>query len=198
MEFNEVIRRRRMVRNYTEDPVSDAQIERILEAARRAPSAGFSQGQSFVVITDAQTRSRVARLAGEELYTSKGFDPWISRAPVLVVVCTSEQVYRRRYDEPDKRSAGKPAIDWPVPYWFVDAGCSMMLLLLAAVDEGVGALFFAISWGEEAVLADLGVPAGFRPIGAVALGHPAGDDRPSSSLARGRRPVDQVVHRGGW
>jgi len=193
MEFADVVRRRRMVRNYTSEPVDEAALARILDAGRRAPSAGFSQGHSFVVVRDAASRRRIAELAGEDGYVGKGFDPWISSAPVHVVVCVSEQRYRDRYREPDKGGGGG---EWPVPYWWVDAGAAMMLLLLAAVDEGLGAGFL----GAHAVAdlgSHLGLPADVRVVGVVTLGHPA-PDRRSGSLARGRRPWDGVVHQERW
>jgi nitroreductase len=76
---------------------------------------------------------------------------------------------------------------------------AVMLMLLAAVDEGVGAWWFGVFHGAEALLRGLGVPPGRRLVGAVALGWPAADDRPSGSArTRPRRPFDQVVHWGRW
>ncbi|GBD84631.1 FMN reductase [NAD(P)H] [bacterium BMS3Abin02] len=196
MEFPDVVRHRRMVRNYTDDPVDPRAIDRIVAYAARAPSAGFTQGQSFIAVTDAQTRQAIADLAGESRYVAKGFDPWISRAPVHVVVCVSEEAYHRRYAEPDKASPGGREIEWPVPYWWVDAGASMMLVLLAAVDEGLAAGFL----GVHAIpgLRDLlGIPESVFPIGVVTIGHPAPDQR-SDSLLRGRRPIGEIFHRERW
>ncbi|NNC91402.1 MAG: hypothetical protein HKN80_02795 [Acidimicrobiia bacterium] len=195
MEFTEAVRRRRMVRNYLPDPLPDEVIDRILERARHAPSAGFTQGQSFVVVTGAETRAAIARLAHEDEYVAAGFDPWLSRAPVHVVLCTSEAAYRERYAEPDKAGAGG-AHDWPVPYWYVDAGASLMLLLLAAVDEGVAA-GFAGSHSLGGIARLLGIPPEVTPIGLVTLGYPA-PDRRSGSLARGWKPIEGVVHREQW
>jgi nitroreductase len=195
MEFSETVRRRRMVRNYLPDPIPDESLDRILDRARRAPSAGFTQGQSFVVVTEAPTRSAIARLANEDEYVAAGFDPWLSRAPVHVVVCTSEAAYRSRYSEPDKGGAAD-AHEWPVPYWYVDAGASLMLLLLAAVDEGLAA-GFAGSHSLGGIAELLGIPPAVTPIGLVTLGYPA-PDRRSGSLARGWKPFDGVVHRERW
>ena len=195
MQFEEVVRRRRIVRNYTDEPVDPATLERILETARRAPSAGFSQGQAFVVVTDPQRRSRIAELADEPAYVASGFDPWISRAPVHVVVCVSEKVYRDRYAEADKVAEGK-AQDWPVPYWWVDGGAAMMMLLLAAVDEGLAAGFLG-SHAMPELKQELGIPDEVEPIGIVTIGHPA-PDRRSGSLARGRKDAADVVHRETW
>lgn len=195
MEFSEIVGRRRMVRNYLPDPVPDDVLDRILQRAQRAPSAGFSQGQSFVVVTDPELRAAIADLAHEAEYVAAGFDPWLSRAPVHIVVCTSEEVYRARYAEPDKAGAAD-AQDWPVPYWHVDAGAALMLLLLAAVDEGLGA-GFAGSHSIEGIKDLLGIPPEVSPIGLVTLGYPA-PDRQSGSLARGWKPLEEVVHRDRW
>lgn len=186
-----------MVRRFTGDPVEEAVLARILDAARRGPSAGYSQGQSFVVVTEPELRARVARIAGEHRYTARGFAPWVSSAPVHVVVCTSEAAYRRRYREPDKLRGGAERT-WPVPYWYVDGGCALMLLLLAAVDEGLAAGFLDLDHAGYAQLKELlGIPDEVQAIGLVTIGVPA-DDRRSGSLDRGRRPVDEVVHREGW
>jgi nitroreductase len=196
VDFAEVVRKRRMVRGFTVEPVPVAVVQRIVRTAQRAPSAGFSQGVAFVVVTEAERRQTVARLAGESRYTSSGHRPWISEAPVQVVVCTSERLYRERYREPDKLLADGSETEWPVPYWHTDAGCALMLLLLAAVDEGLSAAFVGVfQWRELQTL--LGIPEHFVPIGVVLLGHGAPDKR-SPSLARGRRRLDEVVHREHW
>lgn len=181
-----------MVRAYTSEPVDLAAVERIIDAGRRVPSAGFSQGQAFVVVENDATRRRIAELADEPHYVEAGFDPWISTAPVHIVVCCSEKVYRDRYEEADKYDGDEQ--HWPVPYWWVDAGASMQNILLAAVDEGLGAGFLGVH--SLPGLKDLlGIPAEVDPIGVVTLGHPA-PDRKSGSLARGRRAG--MVHRDRW
>lgn len=196
MEFADVVGRRRMVRNYSPEPVDPRAVGRVIATARRAPSAGFSQGQYFVAITDAETRAAVAELADEPAYVRAGLDPWISSAPVHVVVCTSEAAYHRRYREPDKLRPDGREIDWVVPYWWVDAGAALMGLLLAAVDEGLAAGFFGVHRLDG--LAELiGLPADVTPVGVVTLGHPA-PDRRSGSLARGWRPIEEVVHHDRW
>ena len=196
MEFSEVVRRRRMVRNYTGDPVGEDPLERMLEAATRAPCAGNTQGQSFVVITDEDVRRRVADLAGEKHYVEQGFDPWISRAGALIVVCVSERAYHDRYSEPDKTDADGEEIPWPVPFWWVDAGAAMMALLYAAVDEGLAAGFLGVHSIPD-LRSELGIPSDVSPIGVVTVGHPA-PDRRSGSLDRGRRPRTETVHWQRW
>ncbi len=195
MEFRDVVRQRRMVRKYSNAPVERAAVERIVHAGRRAPSAGWTQGQSFVVVTDQARRTEIARLCGEDHYVAEGFDPWISQAPVHIVVCVSEAAYRRRYGEPDKYDS--PHIDeqdWPIPYWWVDAGASMQNILLAAVDEGLAAGFLG-SHAMEDIKGLLGIPDDVSPIGVVTIGHPL-EDRRSGSLKRGRRTDD--VHWERW
>lgn len=196
MEFREVLRHRRMVRNYEDRPVDDAAVQRIVDAGMRGPSAGFSQGFRFVVVTDAGTRRAIAGLADEEEYVARGFVPWISRAPAHVVVCVREEDYHERYREPDKLNPDGTEIDWPVPYWWVDAGAAMMLILLAVIDEGLAAGFFGID-RIDGLKELLGIPSDVEPIGIVTVGYPA-PDRPSGSLARGHRTRDQVVFKERW
>lgn len=195
MEFAQVVRRRRMVRNYLPEPIPAEVLERILDHARRAPSAGFTQGQSFVVVSEAARRRAIAKLANEDEYVAAGFDPWLSRAPIHIVVCTSEASYRARYSEPDKAGTDE-AQEWPVPYWYVDAGASLMLLLLAAVNEGVAA-GFAGSHSLGGIQELLGIPPEVVPIGLVTLGY-ATPDRRSGSLERGWKPIEDVIHREDW
>jgi len=186
-----------MVRNYTDAPVDGETLERILGRAVRAPSAGFSQGVSFVVVTDAARRRSIAELAGEDEYVADGFDPWISRAPVHVVIGVRKDAYLERYRETDKGGPDSPSADesgWPVPYWWVDAGASMMLLLLATVDEGLAAGFLG-SHHMDGLSTLLGIPDDVAPIGVVTIGHPA-PDRRSGSLERGRRA--DMIHRERW
>ena len=197
MEFTEVVRKRRMVRHFTPALVAPEMLERIVEAARHAPSAGFSQGVSFVLVTDAATRRRVAEIAGEAEYVASGMHPFISEAPAQIVVCTSEKVYKDRYREPDKRpDPTAEEVEWPVPYWHTDAGCAMMLLLLAAVNEGLAGAFVGV-WDQKGLQELLGIPDHFVPIGVVMIGHGAEDVR-SPSLKRGRRALDDVLHRERW
>ena len=197
MDFAEVVRRRRMVRNYTSERVEPDVLDRILDTGVRIPSAGFSQGVFLVAVTDAETRSEIARLCGEEEYVADGFDPWISGAPVHILVCVSSAVYADRYAAADKGGPDSPLADadnWPVPYWWVDGGAAMQNLLLAAVDEGLAAGFLGSHKMPE-IKTLLGIPDTVSPIGIVTIGHPA-PDRKSGSLKRGRRP--DTIHRERW
>ena len=196
MEFQEVIRRRRMVRNFSDEPVDRAVIERIAAIAQRAPSAGFSQGQRLVVVTDPDRRRRLGELVGDEFYEEAGFGRWIGKAPVQFVPCVSEKVYRDRYAEPDKLLDDGSTIDWPIPYWWMDIGCTVENLLLAAVDEGLAA-GFAGGEDPDELRAELGIPADFAPVGVIPVGHPLPDMR-SPSLRRGWVPTDEFVRWEGW
>src|SRR5581483_4112331 len=202
VDFAEILRRRRMVRNYTDEPVAREAVERIVEAGRRAPSGGFSQGVRMVVVTDPETRKRIAGFAEEPHYVRLGYEPWISRAPVHIVVALREDDYHDRYQEPDKLEDGKE-IDWPVPWWWIDAGKAMMLLLLAAVDEGLGAGLFGLYPPENnARLRELlGMPADLEIVGVVTVGHPAPEpnrERIKQTIRTRRRPLEDVVRWERW
>lgn len=118
MEFQKAVRKRRMVRHFTIYPVHAEMVDKILELAQHAPSAGFSQGSAYVVVTDSELKKKVAKLQGEDDYDSAGFHRWISEAPVAIVACVSEKLYHDRYNEPDKLNDEGKEIDWPTPYWF--------------------------------------------------------------------------------
>lgn len=196
MEFSEAVRKRRMVRNFSSEPVEPAAIERILAAAQRGPSAGFTQGQDFIVVREAALKQQIAAACDEAFYVDKGFDPFISGAPVLIVPCTNEQAYHRRYQEADKVADDGSEDDWPVPYWFMDVGCAVMLILLAVVDEGLAAGYAGFQ-DLDTARQILKIPAEVTPVGVIPLGHSAPDKR-SPSLKRGRRALANVVHEEGW
>ena len=196
MEFTELVKKRRMVRNFSPDSVDPAVIDRIVALARHAPSAGFTQGQYFVVVTRTELKGQIAELCGEASYVRGGFHNWISGAPVLIVPCTSEAAYHRRYQESDKVGSDGKEIDWPVPYWHMDVGCAVMLLLLAVVDAGLAA-GFAGTHQTEGLKSLLNIPAEVTPVGVIPVGHPLPDKR-SPSLKRGRKPDALYVHRERW
>jgi len=195
VEFREILKRRRMVRAYEPRPVPREALERIVGTVRRAPSAGFSQGQRLIVVTEPETRKAIADATGEEYYVQQGFAPWISGAAALVVVCTREADYHERYQQQDKLVEGEE-IEWPVPYWHVDAGKAAMLVLLAAIDEGLAAGVFGIGPDDQRVREVLGLPEDVALVEVITLGYPAEDsasDRLSSRGTRPRRRLDEVV-----
>ncbi|HEU0295871.1 MAG TPA: nitroreductase family protein [Anaerolineales bacterium] len=196
MEFKDTVLKRRMVRNFADKPVDPQTIQRIVDLTRHAPSAGFTQGQSLVVVTRPETKGAIAETCGEQYYVQSGYAPFISKAPVLFVPCTSEAAYHRRYQEPDKIRADGTEIEWLVPYWFMDIGCAVMITLLAAVDEGLVA-GFAGSQDLDALRSILKMPAEVTPVGVIAVGYRAAD-MPSPSLKRGRKPDADYVHYEAW
>jgi nitroreductase len=199
VEFADVVRRRKMVRNFTAAPVDAAALERILGAARRAPSAGFTQGWGFLVLNTPDDVARFWDATFDEAHRPHFRWQGMFNAPVIVVPCSNQQAYLDRYAEPDKGWADRDPARWPVPFWHIDAGFASMQILNAVVNEGLGALFFGIFGAHvDAVRDAFGIPTDFTPIGAIALGHRADHDEPSLSLRRGHKPVDEVVHVGRW
>ena len=199
MEFADVLRRRKMVRSYTDEPVDREVVERIVARGRKAPSGGFSQGVRMVVVTEEATRGRIAELANEAYYVERGLEPWISRAPVHVVVAMREDDYHDRYRRPDKLQEDGREVEWRVPWWWVDAGKSIMLLLLAAVDEGLGAgLFGLVGDANDDLRELLGMPVDLEIVGVVTIGHAA--PAPVQGL-RGTfpwKPLEEVVRWEHW
>jgi nitroreductase len=185
-----------MVRSYLPDPIPRETIERIVATVRRAPSGGFSQGHRLVVVTDPETRTELARLAGEGEYVALGMEPWISVAPVHVFVGTREESYHERYRKPDKLRDGQE-IGWPAPYWYVDAGAAFMLIQLAALDEGLGAGVYGVLPEQvPAVKELLGVPDDVHFVCVVTIGKRKPDPRDgelSSRLTQRRLPLDELV-----
>jgi nitroreductase len=204
MEFDEVLRRRRMVRAFRPDPIPPDVVDRVLGAARRAPAAGNSDGTDLVVLEGTVQTCRYWDITLPSGAARERFGyPQLLDAPVLAVVLADAGAYVRRYSEPDKAATGLGAAAdrWPVPYWTVDTSFAAMLILLAATNESLGALFFGIFQHEDELLDALGVPAGRQAIGTIALGWPdleADMSRPGLSAARSRRPLEAIVHRGRW
>lgn len=186
-----------MVRAYGDQPVPEATVATLLDAALRAPSAGFTQGVSFLVL------DQPAAVAEFWARTASGDSAWLRglrSAPVLVLLWTSQEAYLDRYAEPDKGWTDRDPDRWSAPYWFVDAGMAGMALLLAAVDAGLGGCFFGVPPDRvAAVRAGFGVPADQLSVGVVSLGHPAPVDSGRGSAARRpRRPRAELVHHGRW
>jgi nitroreductase len=201
MEFQDVVRKRRMVRAFTDEPVAPEVVERLVANALRAPSAGFSQGWAFLVLETPDDRARFWEATFPDPAARSGFR-WdgLFAAPVLIVPLSHKQAYLDRYAEPDKGWVDKDEARWPVPYWDIDTGMAALLILLTAVDEGLGALFFGIFPERMPRFREaFGVPDGYVPIGAIAVGwRDAGGDEPSPSLQRGHRSHDEVIHHGQW
>jgi nitroreductase len=198
MEFQDVVQRRRMVRNFAAGPVDPAIVERVLSNALHAPSAGFSQGWAYLLL---DTPADIERFWSATTPPARGADAWsegMRRAPVIIVPMSSKRAYLDRYAEPDKAWTDRDEARWPAPYWDIDTGMAALLMLLTVTDEGLGACFFGIPPEQiERFREAFGVPEDYKPIGAIAIGHRA-PDRRSPSLKRGRRPTSEVIHRGRW
>ena len=202
MEYRDVVSRRRSVRAYRDEPVPREVLERITNAAVvRAPSGGFSQGLRLVVVTDPETKRAVATAAAEDELAAHGRARWKAAAPVQIVVLTREDDYHDRYRQQDKLAiTGGREIDWPAPYWYVDAGAAMMLLMLGALAEGLAAAVFGVT-DLPALQRILGYPDDIRFVAVVTMGYPADADpaAPTSSVfTQRRKPRDEVVRWERW
>jgi len=187
-----------MVRSFERRALPPEVVERILANARRAPSAGFSQGWAFLVLEGEAETARYWAAVGPDDRAGFGW-PGLFNAPLLIVCLSNKRAYLDRYAEPDKGWTDRSEAHWPAPYWDIDTGMAAMLILLTAVDAGLGALFFGVPPEKiETLHHAFGVPADLYPIGTVAIGYATPDDRPSPSLKRGHRAVDEVIHRGQW
>ncbi|MCG3753040.1 MULTISPECIES: nitroreductase family protein [Amycolatopsis] len=195
MEFQEVVRRRRMVRKFTDEPVAEESIRRIMRNALRGPSAGFSQGQAFLVLQGDDVRRFADTLESWTL----GDDT--KAAPVIVIPFSVKDVYLDRYAQPDKGWTDRSEDHWPVPFWYIDTGMAVLLILQTVVDEGLGAVYFGIGAEDFGNLrAEFGIPDTHEPIGAIAIGHDA-DAKISagaSPATRRRKPETETVHYGQW
>jgi nitroreductase len=203
MEFDEVVRRRRMVRTYdSERPVPPEIVDKIIKHALRAPSAGFSQGWGFLVLTSQPDRDLFWSSATEDdLAGAAEPGSWLERmrsAPLIIVALSNKSVYLDRYAQDDKGWIDRDESHWPVPYWDIDTGFASLLMHLTAVNEGLGSCFIGLPVQTiQAFKTAFGVPEEYAPIGALTVGYRAPDKR-SPSLRRGHRPVDDVVHHGRW
>jgi nitroreductase len=201
MEFTDVVRRRKMVRSYTSDPVDPAVVDLALRNATRAPSAGFTQGWSFLVLDTPEDTARYWDIfVGDEEWEADGWLRGMRTAPVLVVPCASKAAYLSRYAEADKGWTDEDEARWPMPYWYMDTAMAVMLVLQTVVDQGLGACYFGIPPRHDAeVRTTFGIPDGWDPIGVVSIGHPAPvGGAKGSPTRRVRKPFEEIVHRGKW
>ncbi|NND74432.1 MAG: nitroreductase family protein [Ilumatobacter sp.] len=198
-EFAEVVRARRMTRAFATTPIASTLLDDLVDLAARAPSAGKVQGWHLVVLEGADTeRFWNVTLPPERRDTFR----WqrLLDAPVIALPFADAGAYVDRYAEPDKEGTGlgDGPDAWPAPYWTIDASMAVMTLLLAAEDVGLGALFFGVFHDADRLRAELGVPADLELLGALALGHRAGDAERGRSAARSRRTPGEIIHRGRW
>ncbi len=185
-----------MVRHYTDQPLSPEVVERVLSHALRAPSAGFTQGWAFLALTEPADRARFWPFVP----TRAEQTPTMLDAPLVVVPLAHKNAYLERYAEPDKGWEDRAEARWPAPYWHIDTGMAALMMLLTAVDEGLGACFFGIAPEHlEPFRAEFGIPGDYAPIGGITVGHRSPDVPPHTArVAERRRGVADVVHRGHW
>jgi nitroreductase len=202
VEFQDVVDRRRMIRNYADRPVDPAIVDRALRNATHAPSAGFSQGWGFLVLDTPEDVSRwwTVTTDPESLAAPDDWLTGMMRAPVVIVPCSSRAAYLKRYAEEDKGWTDQDEARWPVPFWHMDAAMASLLILQTAVDEGMGACFFGIPPDKvTAVRAEFAIADTFDPVGVITFGHRVPDTGNAGSPARRTRKAQQdVVHRGTW
>jgi nitroreductase len=187
-----------MTRNFSSESIDPQLVMELVDLARRAPSAGYSQGVHFVVLTgDAVSR----------FWQTTDADAWFAKtqagvlsAPVIVLPIADPTAYTSRYSESDKAGHGlEDAANWLVPFWLTDTAMAVQNLLLLLEAQRLGALYFGIFRNADVLLADLGVPGEMLSVGAVAIGHRAPTDRPTgSATTRPRREATEVVHVNHW
>ena len=200
MEFQDVVRHRKMVRNYSTEPVDPEIIDLAVRNATRAPNAGFSQGWAFLVLDTPEDVRRYWEATAENIDDP---DEWLTgmmRAPVVILPCSSKRAYLSRYAEPDKGWTDQDEARWPKPFWDMDTAMASLLILQTATDHGLASCFIGIPPTKEpAVRAAFEIPAAFDPVGVVTIGHHAADAGAAGSPTRRRRkPASDVVHRGRW
>jgi len=199
VEFTELVRARRMTRAFTSESIPASTLTELFALALRSPSAGKTQGTHFVVLQgvdkDAFWNDTLPQVKRESFRWQQLLD-----ANVIVLPCVDPQAYVDRYSESDESATGLGATveAWPTPYWTVDGSFAVMTLLLAAQDAGLGALFFAVFNGEEALRKRLGIPDGIQMLGAVALGQPAEKQEKGRSASRSRKKQSDIVHYSRW
>ncbi len=188
-----------MVREFSDKSVARPLLDQLMANATRVPSAGYSQGFAFVVLTDPTQRRMFWETTSGPEWRGESESVSLTRAPVVIIPLAHKQAYLDRYALPDKSHTPLSGEEhWPVPYWDIDTGFGVMMILLTAVELGLGALFFGLFQGQQALIDALGVPAGYRPIGAIAVGHPTPGEHSRPELSTGRRQLGDVVKWERW
>lgn len=190
-----------MVRAFQKKSVDAELLNRIVEIASWAPSAGKAQGWHLLVLQNEDTNRFWNVTLPKEKRASFRWQHLLD-APVIALAFADPNAYLERYSEPDKASTklGSSTESWPTPYWTVDASFATMQLLLAAHDVGLGALFFGVFSGEQKLRSDFNVPEQMQLIGAIALGWPIPEKatEKGASARRPRRKPSEIVHEGGF
>ncbi len=169
MEVFEAIKSRRSVRAFTREGISEKEVERLIEAARWAPSAGNIQPWEFIIVTDAEMKRRLSVAALDQTF--------IEDAPVVIVVCADQARSTSRY-----RSRGADL------YCLQDTAAATQNLLLAAHASGLGACWIG-AFREDEARRVLATPRDLRPVAIVPVGHPA--EKPA---APPKRAITEIIH----
>jgi nitroreductase len=185
-----------MVRRYdAARPVPGELVDRIVRNGLRAPSAGFSQGWGFLVLDNPADVARFREAVRPDDHPENWFAANVD-APLLIIAHSNKDAYLDRYALPDKGFTDRSDAWWPAPYWDIDTGFASLLMLLTAVDAGLGACFFGLPADRiDAYRAAFGVPEQFSPIGAISIGY---SDEPPRDLSSRRKPTTATIHRGRW
>ena len=200
MEFQDVVKHRKMIRSYTDQPIPEEKIQKIIDNFFKGPSAGFSQGILLLVLKEQKDIERYFNCLGTKEARNQGImSKWskMENAKVILIPIAHKDTYLERYAQPDKGWTDKSELHWPVPFWLTDTAMASMIALLTVVDLGLGALFVGLS-EEPAIRKEFNIPDEFKPIGAIIIGNPDSSDPPSPSLKRGRRKKENIVHYGNF
>lgn len=173
MEFAQIVKKRFMCRSYEDRDVPDEVLDRILDLAVRFPSAGHTQPQEFIVIRSEDTKYQLARAALDQFY--------LAEAPVVIVVVSDTRRSKARYGERGENF-----------YSIVDGAFASLLVMLAAVDAGLGAAFVG-AFDDDEVRTVLGLPKAVRPIGIIPIGFCA--ERPQKLP---RLSKEHIIHYERW
>jgi len=199
VEFEEVIRGRRMTRAFARTAVPSQILEHCIDLALRAPSAGKSQGWHLMMFSNEETMQYWNIALPESDRQGFAF-PLLLNAPVIMLSLADTEAYLSRYSEPDKTHTGLgTSLEmWPAPYWTIDAAFSTMTLLHALHDQGVSSLFFAHA-REDELRTTFGIPDSVQILGVIAAGYP--EDSPQRlgrSAQRTRRTPQEIIHHLKW
>ncbi|GIJ43561.1 nitroreductase family protein [Virgisporangium aliadipatigenens] len=210
MEFDQLVRRRRMVRRYDPNrPVPQPLVDKLLGHAVRAPSGGFSQGWEFLVIRKAEDLESLWKLSWNtrgdstateaqrrsEAYRARGF--WVT-APLVIWALSDRDRYLDRYAQGDKGWTDRSESRWPAAYWDMDAGAATLMMHLTALNEGLASCYIGLSPKTIPEFKDtFGIPDRLHPVVGLTIGY-ADEDEPPRDLSDRRRPLGDMVHEGRW
>ena len=202
-----VIQDRRSIREYSPEPVSDQDLDMILEAARQAPSGENAQPWRYVVVKDPATRKKLGALAGgasgrrftAEFVTNKMQERFASledeaKKKAAFEKLTSGQVSAFLADAPVSIVVVGRKDVWDLPY-DTSAAIENILLMVTALDLGAcWVIAPCIDIRDEERLKDLlGLPEGIKAVSIISIGHPTRPHRP-----RPRLPIKEIVFRETW